>query len=64
MNYGYVLTILKNFPGDWTKRLGIAIALNKIFENEKISGLLGGGQYLERPKCRTADISGFRNLEY
>ena len=24
----------------------------------------GGGQNLERPKCRTADISEFRNLEY
>ena len=25
---------------------------------------MGGGQNLERPKCRTADISDFRNLEY
>ena len=25
---------------------------------------MGGGQNLERPKCRTADISEFRNLKY
>ena len=31
---------------------------------KKNASLMGRGQNLERPKCRTADISEFRNLEY